>query len=127
MLLLTRLNSNKRITGKASNSGTKGVEIIVPLKYLNNFWGTLEMLLNNCEINLILTWSSNCFILSTNVANKAKSFSITDTNLYVSVVTLSTENNAKLLQQLKSDSKRTINWNKYQSKVSRWQTNSHIT
>ena len=70
------------------------------------------MPLINCEVNLILTWSSTCVI--TNSAG-ARRFTITDTKLYVPVVTLSTQDNAKLLQQLKSGFKRTINWNKYQS------------
>ena len=74
------------------------------------------MLLINCEINLILTWSANCVVISNNVANQNATFAITDTKLYVTVVTLSTQDNAKLLQQLKSGFKRVINWNKYLSK-----------
>ena len=70
------------------------------------------MSLINCEVNLILTWSKDCFISSTTGETK---FKITDTKLYVPVVTLSTQVNAKLLQQLKSGFRRTINWNKYQS------------
>ena len=74
------------------------------------------MPLINFEINLILTWSSACVI--TNFAGAGK-FAITDTKIYVPVVTLSTQDNAKLLQQLKSAFKRTISsWNKYQSKIS---------
>ena len=60
------------------------------------------MPLINCEINLILTWSVNCVIVSTNVANQGATFSKIDTKLYVPVVTLSTQDNIKLLQQLKS-------------------------
>ena len=86
---------------------------MVPLKYLSNFWRILEMPLINCEINLILTCSANCFI-SNAAANQATTFAITDAKLWVPVVTLSTDNNTKLLQQLKSVFKRTINWNKYQ-------------
>ena len=70
----------------------------------------------NCEINLILTLSANCVIVSTNVANHNATLAISDTKLYVPVVTLSTKDNAKLLQQLKSGFKRVINWNKYLSK-----------
>ena len=73
---------------------------MVPLKYLSNFWRTLEMPLINCEINLILTWSSTCVLVSTNVQNQNATFEITDTKLYVSVVTLSTQENPKFLQQL---------------------------
>ena len=61
---------------------------MVPLKYLSNFWKTLEMPLINCEINLILTWSTNYVIVSANVANQNATFETTDTKLYVPVVTL---------------------------------------
>ena len=71
---------------------------MVPLKYLSNFWRALEMPLINYEINLILTWSTNCVIVASNIANQNATFSITDTKLYVPVVTLSTQDNAKLLQ-----------------------------
>ena len=89
---------------------------MVPLKYLSNFWRTLEMPLINCEVNLILTCSSTCVLISTGVQNQAARFTITDTKLYVPVVTLSTQENTKFLQQLKSGFKRVINWNKYLSK-----------
>ena len=69
---------------------------MVPLKYLSNFGRTLEMPLINCEVNLILTWSGNCVIVSTNVVNQNATFAITDTKLYVRVVTLSTQDNATL-------------------------------
>ena len=87
-----------KITGKTPNDrNTKDVEITLPLKYLSNFWTTLEMLLINCEVNLILTWSKDCVI--TNSTGEGK-FAITETKLYVPVVTLSTKDNEKLLQQL---------------------------
>ena len=60
-----------------------------------------------------MNWSANCVIISNNVANKVPTFTITETNFYVPVVTLSTQDNAKLLPQLKSGFKRTISWNKY--------------
>ena len=88
---------------------------MVPLKYLSNFWRSLEMRLINCKVNLILTWSAD-FMIYTDVANQIPTFTITETNLYVLVVTLSTQDNAKLLPQLKSGFKRTISWNKYLSK-----------
>ena len=72
------------------------------------------MPLINCEVNLILTWSPTCVISSATGETK---FKITETKLYVPVVTLSTQDNAKLLQQLKSGFKRTINWNKYESEI----------
>ena len=60
-----------------------------------------------------MTWSSNCIIIYTDVANQVPAFTITETNLYVPLVTLSTQDNAKLLPQLKSGFKRTISWNNY--------------
>ena len=92
------------------NGNTKNVEVAVPLKYLSNFWRTLEMPLINCEIYLILTWSEN-FVISS--ATGETKFAITDTKLYVPIVTLSTQGNVKLFEQLKSGFKRTINLNKY--------------
>ena len=74
------------------------------------------MPLINFEIELILTWSANCVIIYTDVANQVSTFTITETNLYVPVVTLSTQDNPKLLPQLKLGFKRTISWNKYLSK-----------
>ena len=89
---------------------------MVPLKYFSNFWRTYEMSIINCEINFILTWFEN-FVISNSAANQETTFAITDTILYIPVVTLSSQNNAKLLQQLKSGFKRKINWNKYQLKT----------
>ena len=87
--------SKIKITGKTPAAGnTKNVEIAVTLKYFSNFWRTLEMPLINCEVNLILTWSKDCVI--TNSEGEAK-FAITETKLYVPVVTLSTQDNEKLL------------------------------
>ena len=93
-------NSKVKVTGETpADRNTKDVEIIVPLKYLSNFWRTLEMPLINCEVNLILIWSKDCVI--TNSTGEGK-FAVTETKLYVPVVTLWTEDNTKLLQQLKS-------------------------
>ena len=101
-------NFKTEITGQTNNDGIFNAEIMVPLKYLTHFWRTLEMPLINCEVELILDWSANCVIIYTNVNNQVPTFTITETNLYVPVVTLSTQDNAKLLPQLKSDFKRTI-------------------
>ena len=81
------------------------------------------MPLINCEANLVLTWSKECVITTSTGEGK---FAITDTKLYVAVVTLSTQDNAKLLQQLKSGFKRTINWNKYQSSIKRSDQNRYL-
>ena len=114
--LTDSFNFKVKMTGQTGDDGTKNVEIMVPLVYLSVFWRSLELPLINCEVNLILTWSSNCVIVSTNVANQNATFAITDTKLYVPVVTLSTQDNAKLLQQLNAGFKRVIKWNKYLSK-----------
>ena len=89
---------------------------MVPLKYLSNFWRTLEMPLINCEVELILNWSRGCVIIYTNVDDQVPTFTITETNLYVPIVTLSTQDNSKLLLQLKSGFRRKVSWNKYLAK-----------
>ena len=104
------LKFEEKITSKTGNDCVKS-EIMVPLKFLSNFPKTLEMLLINCEINLILTWSEKCIIVCTTVANQGPTFSITDTKLYVLVVILSNRDNTKLLRQLEPRFKRRINWN----------------
>ena len=75
------------------------------------------MSLVNCKNNLILTWSNRCFIIHNPINSQEPTFTITDTKLYIPVVTLSTQDNTRLLQKLKSGFKRTINWNKYEPKV----------
>ena len=105
-----------KITGQTYNNGRIDVEIMVPLKYLSNFSITLEMPLINYEVELILYRSANCVIISTNVANQNPWFTITETKLYFAVVTLSTQDNAKLLPKLKSGFKKTISWNKHLAK-----------
>ena len=89
---------------------------MVPLKCLSNFWRTLEIPLINCEINLILS----------HFDIKATTFAIADTKLDVPVVTLSIQDNAKLLEPLKSGFKKTINWKKYQPKVSSERQNHYL-
>ena len=81
------------------------------------------MLLINCEVNLILTWSKDCVISSATGETK---FKITETKLYVPVVTLSTQDNVKLLQQLRSGYKRTINWSKYESNIKTFAQNRYL-
>ena len=104
-------NSKTKITGKTPcNGNEKDVEIMVALRYLSNFWRTLDMPLVNCEVNLISTCLSTCVITN---STGAGTFEVTDTKLYVPVVTVSTEDNANLLQQLKSGFKREFYRNKY--------------
>ena len=83
-------NFKTKISGQTDDNGRiDNVEIMVSLKYLRNFWRTLKMPLFNCEVNLVLTWSADCVIISTEVANQIPTF-VTETNIYVPVVILST-------------------------------------
>ena len=68
----------------------------MPLKYSNDLWRTLQMPLINCEINLILTWSTDYVISS---ATGETTFAITDTKIYVPILTLSTQDNVRRLKQ----------------------------
>ena len=73
-------NFKAKITGQTGDNGRiNDFETVVPVKYLSNFWRTLEMLLINCEVNLILAWSENCVIADTNVSNQNATFTIDDT------------------------------------------------
>ena len=81
------------------------------------------MPLINREVNLVLTWSKDCVI--TNSTGEGK-FAIAETKLYVPVVTLSTKDNEKLLQQLKSGFKKTISWNKYESSINTFAQNRYL-
>ena len=91
----------------------------------------------NCEVELILTWSKNCTLADMTtrdaedddpaiVAPSGATFKITDAKLYVPVVTLSKENDTKLLEQLKSRFKRTIKWNKYRSQMTIQPQNNNL-
>ena len=108
-------NNNDYTTGNhycIPNGGRKnGVKIAVPLKYLSNFWRSLEMPLINCKVELSLTSNKNC-ILSSVVDDST--FAITDTKLYVPVVTLKTEDNAKLSKLLTEGFKRSVYWNEFE-------------
>ena len=79
------------IIGNKENNGIKnGVKVAVPLKYLSNFWRSLEMPLVNCKVELLLNWIENCVLTTAANANKV-TFEITDAKLYVPIVTLSSE------------------------------------
>ena len=84
------------------------------------------MPLINSEINLDLNWSKMCIIVLPVRADQVIRFSIANAKLYVPVVTLSTQDNDKILEKLKSGLKRTINWNKYQSKISTERQNQYL-
>ena len=116
----------QKITDQTANNGTTSAEIMLPLKYLSNFRRTLEMPIINCEISLDLNWYENYVIVATNVTAQATTFSITDTKPYVLVVTLSSKDNVKPFTKLKPGFKRTVNWNKYQPKVSTDRMNQYL-
>lgn len=86
---MIRLNLKKEITGQASNNGAKEEEIMAPLKHLRNFCRGLT----DCEINLMLSYSANCIISSNVVTNQTTAIKITETNLYVTVMTWATHSN----------------------------------
>ena len=86
----TSFKFKQQITGQTGNGGTKDVEIMIPLKYLSNFWRALEMPLINCKISLRLKWSNGCFLVASTVANQKPEFKITDTKIYFPVITLTT-------------------------------------
>ena len=92
-----------------ANRKKEGVKIAVPLKYLSNFWRSLEVPLINCKIELSLKWIENCISSSSGIA---ATFEITDTKLYVPIFTLKTEDNTKLSKLLSDGFKRSIYWNK---------------
>ena len=100
------------IIGDTENNGTKKrVQIAIPLKYLSNFWRSLEMPLINCKVELSLNWIENCVLTTAANANKA-TFKITDAKLYVPIFTLSAEDNAKLSKLLTEGFQRPVYWNK---------------
>ena len=128
-----------KIVGRlAKNVLEKEVTIAIPLKYLGNFWRSLDIPLINCEITLALLWYKECALVGrafrgppAAAANRINSptstkFEITDCKLYVPVVTLSAENDNKLLEKLKSRFRRSIKWNKYMSQMSNQNKNNNL-
>ena len=96
-----------------TNGSVKDVKIVVPLKYLMNFWRSLEMPLIKCKVYLELNWIEDSILSSD--GNSAK-FAIADAKLYVPVVTLSTKDSANLEKQLNEGFKRSVYWNSYETK-----------
>ena len=92
-----------------ANRKKENVKIAVPLKYLSNFWRSLEMLLINCKVEFSLGWYEECILSN---AGNAATFTITDAKLYVPFVTLRIEGNTKLSKLLSQVFKRPIYWNK---------------
>ena len=114
----------------ANKVGKNATEVVVSLKHLSNFWRSLIIPLINFEVELIWTWSKNFVLADRTVdaaANPATVAPVTLTvEMYVPVVTLSKENDIKLLEQLKSGFKRTIKWNKYRSQMTVQPQNNNL-
>ena len=105
-----------------ANRKKEGVKIAVPLKYLSNFWRSLEMPLINCKVELSLKWYERCLLTVANTAT----FKITDAKIYVPIVTLSIEDNAKLSKLLSKGFKRPLYWNKYKIIFENFNANDYI-
>ena len=138
------VNSNtfkykNKIIDNTNNQGTKDIELDIPLKYLGNFWRALNIPLISCEVSLELKWDKNCVITSLEQrviaganppardnAPTGATLAIIDCKLYVPVVTLSKDDEIKLLTNLKSGFKREIIWNKYRSQMTTEAINSKL-
>ena len=88
-------------------------KVVAPLKYLSNFWRSLDLPIANCEIELDLKWIKNCVLIEEDDNISGATFAITSTKLYVPFVTLSINDNIKFIENIKQELKRTISWNKY--------------
>ena len=137
---------NSDVTGRipnpnynANKNGKQEVEIAIPLKYFGNFWRALNLPLISCEVSLELKWNKNCVItsLENRIINAgppvvrgneptSATLSITDCKLYVPVVTLSKDDEIKLLTNLKSGFKREIIWNKYRLQMTTEEANNNL-
>ena len=120
----------------ANDSGKKNVELAIPLKYLGNIWRALNMPLISCQVSLELKWDKNCVITRQQIginldggntaAPTGATLAINDCKLYIPVVTLSKDDEIKLLTNLKSGFRREIEWNKYRSQVSTEEINNNL-
>ena len=103
------------------------VKIAVPLKYISNFFRSLEMPLINCKISLELTWTKDC-VLSNDAGDGGDvSSKIKNTVLYVPIVTLSTKDNVNLTKQLNEGFKRSVYWNEYKSEIDTYNSKDTFT
>ena len=122
-----------------NKNGTQTIELAIPLKYLGNFWRALNMLFISCEVSLELKWNKNCVITSLKErqvdagppvardgAPTGASIAINNCKLYIPVVTLSKDDEIKLLTNLKSGFTREIEWNKYRSQMSTEAINDNL-
>ena len=122
----------------ANKVGKQDVELAIPLKYLGNFWRALNIPIISCEVSLELKWNKNCGITSleqrqvdagppvVNGNTTGATLAINDCKLYVPVVTLSKDDEFKLLTNLKSGFKREIIWNKYRSQMTTEAINNNL-
>ena len=123
----------------ANKNGTQKIELAIPLKYLGKFWRALNIPLISCEVSLELKWNKNCVITSLerrqvdagppivrDNAPTGSTLAIDKYKLYIPVVTLSKDDEIKLLTNLISEFKREIIWNKYRSQVSREAINNNL-
>ena len=123
----------------AVKEGTQEIELALPLKYLGNFWRALNMPLISCEISLELKRNKNCIITSLEEREvddgspvvrddspTGATLAINDCKLYIPVVTLSKDDEIKLLTNLKSGFTREIEWNKYRSQMSTEEENNNL-
>ena len=122
-----------------NKNGTQKIELAIPLKYLGNFWRALNIPLISCEVSLEVKWNKNCVITSLEErqvdagppvvrdnAPTGATLAINDCKLYIPVVTLSKDNEIKLLPNLKSGFKRKIIWNKYRSQMTTEAINNNL-
>ena len=122
-----------------NKNGTQKIKLAIPLQYLGNFWRALNNQLISCEVFLELKWNKNCVITSLerrqvdaghpvvrDNAPTGATLSITDCKLYLPVVTLSKDDEIKLLTNLKSGFKREIIWNKYRSQMTTEEANNNL-
>ena len=136
MLMITALTNDNDLSFKykasiirntvadGAKTKTDDVKIAVPLKYLSNFWRLLEMPLINCKVELTLNWYTNCVTIIGN--GTAATFTITDTKLYVPIVTLKTEENAELSKLLNEGFKTSVYWNHYKIFSKNYAENENI-
>ena len=122
----------------ATRVDKQDIELAIPLKYLGNFWRALNIPLISCEVFLELKWNKNCVITSleqkqvdagppvVNGTTTGATLAINDCKLYVPVVTLSKDDEIKLLTNLKSGFKREIIWNKYRSQMTTEAINDNL-
>ena len=125
----TSFKCKASLLGKATDAdgndrSLKNTKILASLKYLSNFFRSLEIPLINCKIHLELNWNNNCvmygadtYVVVNNVNNRETTFKITSTKFYVPIVTLSTKDIVNLTKQLNEGFKISVYSNEYKSKI----------